>query len=287
MSLKFDYKTISNWYNDEKDNMNLFENDQKLVAFFLLPSSKYKEYSDRALKKRRLAPLGKKQGYREAFIKPNIKVADIRKVNFLKSKFYPNGLYVVRQDDQNIFFVFPKIKRADIAGVDVLVADHYSLPLDNGFVNLHFTSYTPNVVDANIGEVSHIPECRFKDGSKMPETGYDTNLFSAMGNAANDILDLCRKYNEKLGGGKGLAVPMKRQAPAAPKEDTFEKLCKKLVLKEINKVDAFGFFHEGEWHVTCFLWRTREEDYDEHHYNFKIKKPQKGLFYKKLLRALG
>lgn len=283
--MKFDYRTMSDWYNSSKDDSSLFENDQKMVAFFLLPSNKYKEYSDRALKKRKLAKLEKKQGYREAFVKPNIKVSDIRKIKFINSKFYPNGLYVVRQDDENIFFVFPIIKHANIADVDVIAADHYSLPLDNGFVNLHITSYIPNIADANIGEVSHLPGCRFKDGSKMPETGYDTNLFGAMGNAANDILDLCRKYNEKLGGGKGLAVPMKKQA-AAPNEDILEKLCKKLVSKEINRADAFGYLFEGEWHVTCCLWRTREEDYDEHHYYFKIKKPHKGLFYKKLLSAL-
>ena len=85
----FDFMQMSHWYERERDNPDYFQNDPNIFATILSFFEKYKTH----------------QG---AFIKQNIHKKNIRRVMFLKQPNinYLHGLYVVKQDDENLFLFF-------------------------------------------------------------------------------------------------------------------------------------------------------------------------------------
>jgi len=66
---------------------------------------------------------------------------NIRKIVFTQNAaYFPNGLYYVKQDDDNIFFVFPTEKTTP-NGQSIIACDHLSCPmLKNKTMNVHLTS---------------------------------------------------------------------------------------------------------------------------------------------------
>lgn len=264
----FSYSSMSDWYEKERDNEQYFDPDADVVAYAVLPTGKYERYSEKLLKKKGLPALEKTKGYKEAFVKQNIKAEHIRKLKFIENKrLYPFGMYVIKQNSQNIFFVFPNVKKARLVkGQSIFVADHLSFPYkpdDTQQVHLHYTYYTPSETDTNVGTISHIPECHFADGTLMPSSGYDTDVFDSMGPFKRDILDICRACSVYAGGGKPAPslkhVKKVKKAKAKKPAGISNRLAKVLLSKGIRGMYAFGILHEGRWHFTCVFDRTVDE----------------------------
>jgi hypothetical protein len=95
------------WFDEEKDNDKWFSNDKNVTAFFISRMKKYEQLSDKQIKKKGLAKVGKDISYVNKFVKQNVDVSNIRRVKFIENeKYMLYGLYYVKQDDDNVFFVY-------------------------------------------------------------------------------------------------------------------------------------------------------------------------------------
>lgn len=264
----FQYKDMVKWYTKERDNDVYFDNDENLICYAVVPTSKYETYSEKILKKKGLAPLPKRQGYLDAFVKKNIDAKNIRKLKFIHDKhLYPYGMYVIIQDAHNMFFVFPSVKKAVPIKKSVFVANHLSFPYkpdDAEQVHLHYTSYIPMDTDVSVGTIYHVPERHFADGTMLPLSSYNS-FFKKMHPYDKDILDLCRAHMVLAGGGKSLvpsvSKPIKKKK-AVKKNNVSERLAEALLLNKIRSMYAIGFRKDSEWHFTCVFDRVEENDDD-------------------------
>ena len=259
----FSFTEMSDWYENARDNPDYFSNDQKLIATFIAPSEKYEQLAKRWVKRHKLDPLrDKNMGYKGAFIKQNITKDAIRKIEFLKDSKapYPNGLYVIKQDQDNLFFVFP-IEKINQKGETLLAADHYSVPFvkSKKEIHMHVTNYLPNFLDITTGTTTHLYKNIFKDGALLPHTGYNTSVFAKAGpHSKDDLLDLMRTYElakdqEQIGGASGRVV--KQKAKKAKARGTIKKhisvaLEGALLQKKIKRLNIIGVNNGAEWHFV-------------------------------------
>ena len=262
----FSYKQMMDWYKKERDNEAYFDPDENVVAYSVLPTNKYETYSDKILKKKGLPALPKKQGYADAFVKRNIDTKNIRRLKFIKDRhLYPFGMYVIIQDAQNMFFVFPSVRKAVPIKKSVFVANHLSFPYkpdDAEQVHLHYTSYIPMDTDVSVGTIYHVPERHFADGTMLPLSGYNS-FFEKMHPYDKEIMDVCRAHAVLNGGGKSL-VPSLAPKTAKKKKavGVSEELAGSLLMNRIKSMYAIGFKHNEQWHFTCVFDRIDEEETD-------------------------
>ncbi len=268
----FSFSKMSDWYDDAKDDPTYFSSDQKLIATFILPSEKYEHLAKRWLKKHKMDPLeDKSTGYKGAFIKQNVSKDAIRKIDFLKNPrlSYPNGIYVVKQDPDNIFFVFP-IEKQNQSNETILAADHYSLPYirSKKEIHMHVTNYVPNVSNISKGTIIHESKTILKDGVFLPRKGYETDAFPTLDAAIkHDLLDLIRTcelaQEEEQDGGSGRGRVTKRKAPGKAKTKaksnaprhvsvSLEAL---LLQNKIKRLNMIGVKSGTEWHFLVDVIR--------------------------------
>ena len=301
----FSFSKMSDWYDDAKDDPTYFSNDQKLIATFIAPSEKYEHLAKRWLKKHKIEPLqDKSTGYKGAFIKQNVSKDAIRKIDFLKENkmLYPNGLYVVKQDPDNIFFVFP-VQKTNQKGETILAADHYSFPFvrSKKEIHMHVTNYLPNYLNIIKGATNHISKTIFKDGVLLPFTGYDTDIFkNAEAEAQNDLLDLIRTYelakdpNQDGGSGRGRIVKRKTQSKGVTKRHISLALESILLQRKIKRLNIIGVKSGTEWHfIVDVIRRTNSVKVDKNgiitmntEFAFKIASPTWAKIQKAVLSAI-
>jgi hypothetical protein len=264
MSFKFSYSKMVDWYEANKDNEDLFANDEKMVAFFITPSKKYEEVSKKWARKKGLPPMSNKKGWIQAFVKRHVPISEIRQIKFIKQinpHYYPNGLYYVKEDNKHVYFVFPN-EKTNLAGQSMLLADHFSLPYKKDAqkqVQLHATFYTPTAADINIGQIVHEPKCHFEDGTVLPSQG-PSHVFDNMLIFKDDILCICRTYNTQPitieGGSGGVRNIQKRKK--SNRYGLTMSLEHKLLRNGVMKLIAFGFFDGHRWNVMCRLERAKD-----------------------------
>ena len=304
----FSFAEMSDWYDDAKDDPTYFSNDQKLIATFILPSEKYEHLAKRWLKKHKMdPPEDKNTGYKGAFIKQNVTTNAIRKIDFLKTSRlpYPNGLYVIRQDQDNIFFVFP-IEKQNQSNETILAADHYSLPFirSKKEVHMHMTNYLPNAQNITIGSTIHSDKNIIKDGVLVPYEGYNTSVLDKSGPRSKyDLLDLLRMYelareqqeqDQDGGSGRGRVVKRKAQNNGVSKRHISVTLESLLLQRKIKRLNIIGVKSGGEWHfIIDVIRRSNSVKVDRNgiiasntEFAFKIASPTWSNIQKAVLRAI-
>ena len=291
---------MSDWYNDAKDDPTYFSNDQKLIATFILPSEKYEHLAKRGLKKHKMEP--KSTGYKGAFIKQNVSKDAIRKIDFLKENKvpYPNGLYVVKQDPDNVFFVFP-IQKQNQSNESILAADHYSVPYirSKKEIHMHVTNYIPDMINVARGSTIHKSRTILKDGVLLPTKGYDADVLKNLDAPIKcDILDLIRTYElakgQDGGSGRGRVVKRKTQSKGAAKRHISLALESILLQKKIKRLNIIGVRSGAEWHfIVDVIRRTNSVKVDKNgivasntEFAFKIASPTWAKIQKAVLSAI-
>lgn len=268
---------MTKWYDAQLDNENVMVNDEKMVAFFIIPSRK-----------------------KNKFIKQFINTDNTRRINsqlINNKQFYPNGLYYVKQNDSNVFFVLPRLK-TNIVGESIFLADHYSFPYEKSKdrIDIHLTTYTPFESDINMGTINHLPRCPIHNNVLLLIQGYETQIFNAMGGLNHDVLDICRAYKRY----ETFTLPIMMHAGAKYKLSITSKsknkskseiklvslrLEERLIQLKIKRVSAFGFFENNVWNVMVDLVRP-ESSTLINEFAFELNKPTFNLFEKKLLSLL-
>lgn len=273
MSFNYSFRKMVKWFDEEKDNDKWFSNDKNVTAFFISRMKKYEQLSDKQIKKKGLAKVSKDISYVNKFVKQNVDVSNIRRVKFIENeKYMLYGLYYVKQDDDNVFFVYPTLHTDRFTNATIICADHFSFPLNKKNVHIHVTQYVPVPDNLNIGQVYHMPRVVLGDATVLPLKGYDNvHALNSMGHYQNDILDLCRSYtwrdegdasmNQSAGGQTVLPIKKVRvKAHAktrthASRQNISMQLDKLLVKYKIKHVNAFGYCHENKWYMMVDLVR--------------------------------
>jgi len=264
---KYQFNKFYDWYVDNLDNAKYFDMNDDVAVYTINKSLKYEELSDRIIKKKQLAPLS------AAFKKENIN--DIAKITFLSNidkERYPNGLYCVI-DANSIYVVFPK----ETDGV--LCANHLSFMKDN----VHKTTYTPSSININMGTVLRIPKSILIDGTELPLTGYNTDVFRKMRLYKDDILDIYRQPQiaeqqemQEAGGGlsvtKSIRKTKKTKSKPTKKPEISPLLEQLLLVNEISSLKIICVRSESSvrsersaeeiWNITTFA-ECAESAYDD------------------------
>ena len=296
----FSFLEMVDWYNESKDNIEYFENDSQCIAIFIQRAQKYESLSDRQIKKLKsdqqaLLKDKKRKGYLGMFVKQNINQDNIRRVKFIeKDPYIQHGLYYVKQDDHNLFFVYPTLKMLK-PNVFALFADHLSFPFVSKLneIHLHVTSYLPIPVSENVGDIIHAPRNVFKNGLKLPLIGYDTNAFDQMNDMKDNVLDICRAYKtfERAhgGSGRGRVTKYKRHIMRQSNNretKVYAALENLLINLRIKRVNAFGLKNDqGKWKMTVDLVR-HEESQLEFDFTFELENPNDASFQRQLVGLL-
>ena len=177
-TFNYSFRDMVDWYDTSKDDADLFECDKNVIAFFIDQVQKYEQVSTKQLKKRGLDDVGSSHGHLSKFIKQNVTANDIRRIKFIiDNAMYPLGLYYVKQNENNVFFVKPVLKTDEFSNVKQFMSgDHFSFPFvsKKKEIHLHFTAYTPVPTNINIGQITHYPRNVFLDGVALPVNGYNT-----------------------------------------------------------------------------------------------------------------
>jgi hypothetical protein len=196
------------WYDENLDNTDLFEDDQNVICFLIVNGTKYEKMSDKQKRRKNLPPTTKNQGNKTHFFKAYINQDNIHKIVFTQNAaYFPNGLYYVKQDDDSIFFVFPTEKTTP-NGQSIIACDHLSFPmLKNKTMNVHLTSYVPNALNIEIGDISHQPNEKIVNGVELPKAGFNTLIFDAFGPIKHNMIELVQKYNVDQRGARGDPAP--------------------------------------------------------------------------------
>jgi hypothetical protein len=291
MSFPFSFVEMVEWLENEKDNPEYFENDQQMVAFVIVPSKKYEQLSQKQVKKRGLKPLqDKRQGYLGAFVKRHIPIHDIRRIRFehANSNSYPLGMYYMKENEENVYFVYPTLKSSSRTNQSMIFANHFSFSYDKitKQVSLHNTEYISTSADITIGQISHYPSCLFKDSTSLPMAGYETKVFEDMLVYKDEILDLCRSHKVLSGGGKVLPVRKGKLKRYAKEQDIPVQLEQTLIAQRIKKIVAIGYKVDDMWHVICNTYRTEHKE-DDMEVSLKIKHPTMTAFLRGLQNALN
>jgi hypothetical protein len=223
----------------------------------------------------------------------------------------------MKLDDNNVFFIYPTIKK-NTAGQEFVLADHMTFPLrKQDEIHLHVTTYVPHPFNMDTGFVSHTPRNEFKNGAVLPITGYnDTSFlvstFKNMGTISNQV---CRKYKQwqQVAGGpnrklvtvkkttqnkiviKTKAKVTVKSKPTVPKRNQISlKLAQLLVKKKIKSVVAFGHKSpssaDNKWYITTNIQRMDQNvDYSgfDTDYVITLLNPTFGNFSNKLYKLLN
>jgi hypothetical protein len=299
----FSFSKMSDWYDDTKDDPTYFSNDQKLIATFIAPSEKYEHLAKRWLKKHKMEPLqDKSTGYKGAFIKQNVSKDAIRKIDFLKENKvpYPNGLYVVKQDPDHIFFVFP-IEKQNQSNESIFAADHYSVPYirSKKEIHMHVTNYIPDMINVARGSTIHKSKTILKDGVLLPTKEYDADVLKNLDAPIKcDILDLIRTYElakgQDGGSGRGRVMKRKPQSKGAATRHISLALESILLQKKIKRLNIIGVKSGAEWHfIVDVIRRKNSVKVDKSgivasntEFAFKIASPTWAKIQKAVLRAI-
>jgi hypothetical protein len=265
----FNFKIMVDWYDENLDNTDLFEDDQNVICFLIVNGTKYEKMSD-------------KQKRRKVCINQD----NIRKIVFTQNAaYFPNGLYYVKQDDDNIFFVFPTEKTTP-NGQSIIACDHLSFPmLKNKTMNVHLTSYVPNALNIEIGDISHQPNEKIVNGVELPKAGFNTQIFDAFGPIKNNMIELVQKYNVDQRGGARRSGPRRLQQRVRGRIGS--KLENLLSKYKITRVEALGFYSEadGQYHMTVNLARLSKSKLS-HDFAFRMGRPSFADFQTRLVAAL-
>lgn len=277
--LKYNFQEMMQFYDSQKDNSAYFTNDENMIAIFITPAQKFEKLNAKQIKKQKLSDPGPKMGNIAKFIKQNINMKNIRKINFIENKhMYPNGLYIVKQDQNNIFFVFPTLKTN--LTEESIICDHYSFPYvpHKDEIHLHMTMYIPYGTDIEIGQTNHYPRQVIKNGIELPKSGYENNPFNPMGPLLkNDILDLCRVGCQHGGARKTRTKSSTRSTGVSI------DLERALIKNKIKNINAFGYKHDNKWHfIVDYESKKRETQCC-----FKLNKPHWHLFQRRLTSFLN
>lgn len=289
MTFEFSFREMVNWYDDSKDNTVLFENDKKTVAFFIEKVQKYEQVSSKQIKKRGLKDIGKdsKDGYKCQFVKQHVAPDNIRRIKFLQDDIFEYGIYYVKQDENNVFFVSPEIKKTKYSDETFISGDHFSFPFipKKKEIHLHMTTYTPLPTDIHIGQITHNPRNVFADKIMMPTDGYDTRIFDNMGGSKNYILDMCRahvQHKEQDGGGKSRKAKTATATAKSACIGVTLELERLLIKLKVERVVAFGYkVDENTWNIMVDIDLKSQNDF-----SFTLKKPHFGLFQNRLVSKL-
>ncbi len=304
-AFSFSFSKMSDWYEDARDDPTYFSSDQKLIATFILPSEKYEHLAKRWLKKHKMEPLqDKSTGYKGAFIKQIVSKDAIRKIDFLKNPGfpYPNGLYIIKQDQDNLFFVFPSEKKNNV-GESIIAADHYSIPfiLSKKEIYMHMTNYLPNAQNITIGSTIHSDKNIIKDRVLLPYEGYNTSVLDKSGpHSKYDLLDLLRTYelarDQEQDGGSGRGRVVKRKAnPKMPRQKLVSNQLESILLqKKIKRLNIIGVKSGAEWHfIVDVIRRTNSVKVEKNgiiasntEFAFKIASPTWAKIQKAVLSAI-
>lgn len=234
---------------------------------------------------------------------------------------YPLGVYYVKQDENNVYFVKPVLKTDQIStdGVtkEFISGDHFSMSLvpftaKNNEIHLHYTCYTPVPTNLSIGQIIHYPRNVFMNGAVMPFHGYTTSVFDKMGGFKNTILDVCREYiyekvpKKKPGGGLAKKARPSRAKPSraskASKTSKTSKASKtsntntnNLVSLELSRlldnlqvkrIIGIGYKNDNdEWEIMVDFIRP-ESSQLERELSMTLKKPSYASFQKELIKRL-
>jgi hypothetical protein len=274
------------WYDANLDNTDLFEDDQNVICFLIVNGTKYEKMSDKQKRRKNLPPTTKNQGNKTHFFKVCINQDNIRKIVFTQNAaYFPNGLYYVKQDDDNIFFVFPTEKTTP-NGQSIIACDHLSFPmLKNKTMNVHLTSYVPNALNIEIGDISHQPNEKIVNGVELPEAGFNTPIFDAFGPIKNNMIELVQKYNVDQRGCAGRSGSKRLQQRVRGRIGI--KLENLLSKYKITRVEALGFYSEadGQYHMTVNLARLSKSKLS-HDFAFRMGRPSFADFQTRLVAAL-
>jgi hypothetical protein len=288
---QFQYERMAAFYSDEKDNNFLFEVPDDMQFTLITRSDKYERTTYRIVRKRKLTPLPNKdsQGHRTPFIKRHIVAQDIRKIKFINNPpYFPLGLYVIKQDPTNIFFVFPTFKQVPTG--TFVSADHLSFPYDKSDpkhqIHLHMTHYIPPPLDPNIGYIHHTPSCYFADNITLPLRNYDTPVFASMGAIAGDVLDICRAYASNTGGSGRRTQHIINEPKPKRRRSISKKLTEILEAQNVTKLYSIAFRHDQVWNITTVVERLGGANamYDD--FKFTLNSYSYSEYQKKLYRAL-
>ena len=317
MSFNYSFREMVKWYDEEKDNEQWFSNDQNVTAFFISRMKKYEQLSDKQIKKKGLAKASKNISYVNKFIKQNVNVNNIRRLKFIDNdKYISHGIYYVKQDDDNVFFMYPTLHTDRFTNATIICGDHFSFPLNKKDVHIHVTQYVHVPDNLNIGQVYHLPRVILGDSVRLPLTGYGTSVLSGMGHYQNEILDICRAYTwtsdhsmDQSAGAGGLKksvnviLPIKKPKVQVKVKDKDKTKAKRVVTRQnvsvqldkllakykVKRVNAFGYRHENKWHMMVDLVRPDSSKL-ENEFAFVMKGqgklPQFSTFQNKLYKAL-
>lgn len=270
---KFNFGKMIEWYDAQLDNDNFMVNDKKMVAFFIISTRKLKT--------------GKKNKFIKQFINTD-KIRCINRQLINNTQFYPNGLYYVKQNDSNVFFVLPRLK-TNMVGESIFLADHYSFPYvkSKDRVDIHLTTYTPFESDINMGTINHLPRCPIHNNVLLPFQGYETQVFNPMGGLNNDVLDICRAYKTHMSYDMHAGAKYKLSVKKTRNKikSISERLEDRLTQLKVKRVNAFVFFENNVWYIMVNLVRP-ESSVLENEFAFELSKPLFNSFEKKLLRFL-
>ena len=275
---KFNFQEMVEWYDDEKDNDLWFdlEHDEYLIHFQIVNGQKYEKMSEKRQRKNHYPQtVGRKQGNLTHFYQIDNDYSHIRKIQFVSNpSYFPNGIFYVKQDENNVFFVFP-FEKTIPNGQRMIACDHFSLPLKNGSIVAHMTTYTPNPLNIEVGQISHDPREKIVDGCEMPLFSFSEGqgIFKSFTSVQENLLDLCRKYAQGVSGGQPNNIrkvekkknKIKNRRVSVNLEQLFAKL-------HVRQVDMFGIYDETDeqWHIFTSITKLAKSKLDQD-FMFKIK----------------
>lgn len=265
----YKFKQFYEWYTDNIDS-DLFEENRDIAIYKINQTSKYEKLSNKQIRKRQLMPLtNEENAYLGLFNKTNIE--DIAEFKFIKNSKYPNGLYCVI-DNNAIYTFFPREKN------NIICADHFTFLEDN----VHQTTYTPSLLNNNIGNVMHIPRSKLLDGIELPLIGYQTDIFKKMHIYKEDILDIIRVCYRQNGSGPSLAISKTNKIKKPNKKINIEistLLEQLLLIHEIRNIKIFCFKNQ----ITTF---AESDDKLYNNFTFKVKNQKWSTIQEELCKIL-
>ena len=174
---------------------------------------KYEQLSEKQVKQKGLLKVSQNLAYVNTFIKQNVYTSNIRHLKFIENDTYiSHGIYYVKQNDDNVFFVYPTLHTDKFTNETIICANHFSFPLNKQNVDIHVTQYVPVPDNLKIGQVYHLPRVVLPDHTKLPLTHYNAKSLTGMGHYSNEILDICRAYMRNMqiaGGFRNVVLPRK------------------------------------------------------------------------------
>jgi len=173
--------------------------------------------------------------------------------------------------------------------------------------NVHKTTYTPSSININMGTVLRIPKSTLLDGTELPLTGYNTEVFRKMRLYKDDILDIYRQPQiaekqdmQEAGGGlsvtKSIRKTKKTKSKPTKKPEISPLLEQLLLVNEISSLKIICVRSkrsepsvpsersaEEIWNITTFA-ECAESAYDD--ISFTITRKNWATIQKELCKLL-